>query len=102
MKTIHQIAEAAYAAYAKSLARSATKPEPWDDLTPGKHTAWYEAIRQALAEAATAPIAMPTEEVDAEHVIAAPQGPSTIAVDDQESLDTSDADARPYPTWGAP
>lgn len=102
MKTIHQIAEAAYAAYAKSITRTGAEPAAWDDLTPGQRTAWYEAMRHGLAEAAITPITMPAEEVDAEHVIAAPQGPSTTAVDDQESLDTSDADARPYPTWGAP
>lgn len=52
MKTIHQIAEAAYAAYAKSITRSGADPDRWDDLTPAQRTAWYEAMRQGLAEAA--------------------------------------------------
>lgn len=92
MKTLEEIAKASHAAYLKESSRQGI-PElmvlefatDWSELDQRHQAAWIAATRQALAEAAIAPIPMPTEHVDVEH-----------------SIDTSETDARPFPAWGAP
>lgn len=99
MKTLEEIAKASQAAYLKESSRQGI-PElmvldfasDWADLPQKHQAAWIAATRQALAEAAIAPIAMPVEHVNTE----------TTASDGDTSLDTSAADARPFPAWGAP
>lgn len=112
MKTIHQIAEAAYGAYLKALKQMGIEQPPfytcWDDLPLRNRLAYQEGIRHALAEAAVAPITMPAEEVPLATTSALassdPEGHRQAMADHEaeQSLDTSEADARQFPAWGAP
>lgn len=70
MKTLEEIAKASHAAYIKESSRQGI-PElmvlefatDWSELDKRHQAAWIAATRQALAEAAIAPIAVPVEEV---------------------------------------
>jgi hypothetical protein len=57
MKSLSSIAESAYVAHGKEMARSGVPGaalRPWGEIEPSERHCWEQVARQVLAEAATA------------------------------------------------
>jgi hypothetical protein len=81
MKTIHQIAKAAYGAYLKALTRQGVSEieqpnfgDGWDQIPLRQQIAFIEGIKHALAEAAVAPIETINTTVSADSIASDAEG----------------------------